>query len=874
MATTRSKIVAELIGTAGTIDTAKLTDNAVTVAKLATALNLSSNTITLPLGVGGTDWSSSVQTDNFNAEANKGYYVNSTNKIITVTLPSNPTVGQIISIVDVTGTADTNPILLNPNGKQINGVAAELELATERSGVQIAYSGHDTGEFGWVVTDSANDYTVSDKTSTSTGILVVATPIITELRNLASEISPGGKPYFQAAGNTIEIIGRNFKSDAAVVFRGVDNSTTYNPASTTFNSSTKITTTIPAGMIPSSTPADGFDPFDVTVTNGSTGLNKTFRLDDSLEWLPTPAFQVPAGSLGELFRTENMTQLKDIQATGGNFTQFNARTQKVDATSLDTGDVITHTVSSGSLPTGVSIATDGTLSGTVTAPLAGKTISTFTVQASAASEISGDTETIEQTRDYSVTSIGTRVTGINPSSFNGAANAKFDITGVGFSQTGQVVKAAGSGGLKFVNTTTGLNLSANTIGVVSDTQLTVSTNAPISELQAGSGIDIVVELSGSTDTFKLSDETSHTLLTAPKGITVGTPTTFSTEIASADRGNGLSSSYVIPSASDANLGDVIGGGGGVLQGGIVSHTLDSAGITASDSSDATWMTYNSTTRALGGNIPDGFMSGGGTLNIPIKITDNANNELVQNYIITVASQGFSYPLGISHSAMFDGSSFLSFNPSSNTNSGLWTYSLWLKLSDFSEGVLLEADTSFQSDLRFDNGQLEFFDDGGNNFNVESSMLFRDTSAWYHLVVVVNSSLSTEKIKIYVNGSPISFSTDIQTNFTLNDTTKFNNSADEMRIGARSASSLNINGYMANIDFIDGQGLSADYFGKTQDGIWVAKAYDGTTNELGDATNVEYGTNGFKLTFADSGDLGKDTAPLIGAHSAANNWTNN
>ena len=84
--------------------------------------------------------------------------------------------------------------------------------------------------------------------------------------------------------------------------------------------------------------------------------------------------------------------------------------------------------------------------------------------------------------------------------------------------------------------------------------------------------------------------------------------------------------------------------------------------------------------------------------------------------------------------------------------------------------------------------------------------------------------------------------------------------------------------MANIDFIDGQALSAEYFGKTQDGIWVAKAYDGTTNEQGNATDVEYGTNGFKLTFADSGDLGKDTAPTSGSnvsnHSAANNWTNN
>ena len=868
MATTRSKIVAELIGTAGTIDTAKLTNNAVTVAKLATALNLSSNTITLPLGVGGTDWSSSVQTDNFNAEANKGYYVNSTNKIITVTLPSNPTVGQIISIVDVTGTADTNPILLNPNGKQINGVAAELELATERSGVQIAYSGHDTGEFGWVVTDSANDYTVSDKTSTSTGILVVATPIITELRNLASQISPGGKPYFQVAGNTIEIIGRNFKSDAAVVFRGIDNST-YSPATSSVDSSTKITTTIHPDMIPTSTPADGFDPFDVTVTNGSTGVNKFFRLDDSLEWLPAPAFQVPAGSLGELFRTENMTQLKDIQATGGNFTQFNARTQKVDATSLDTGDVITHTVSSGSLPTGVSIATDGTLSGTVTAPLAGKTTSTFTVQASAASEISGDTETIEQTRDYSVTSIGTRVTGINPSSFNGAANAEFDITGVGFSQTGQVVKAAGSGGLKFVNTTTGLNLSANTIGVVSDTLLTVSTNAPISELQAGSGIDIVVELSGSTDTFKLSDETSHTLLTAPKGITVGTPTTFSTEIATADRGNSLSSSYVIPSASDANLGDVIGGGGGVLQGGIVSHTLDSAGITASDSSDATWMTYNSTTRALGGNIPGDFMSGGGTLNIPIKITDNANNELVQNYTITVASQGFSYPLGISHSALFDGSSYLT-NTGFSNSAASFTYSVWIKRSSLSSYLdLFGGDNSGTGTSNLSiNGSDELLVDKPAQTMHSLSNVLRDTSSWYHIVLtyVVGGSDDGQSA-LYINGSG-SVSSSNYTGSAMN--TNVNHSIGN---NVQNTSSNFFNGYMANIDFIDGQALSADYFGKTQDGVWVAKAFNGQDNASGSATN-NYGTNGFKLTFADSSDLGKDTAPLTGAHSAANNWTNN
>ena len=201
---------------------------------------------------------------------------------------------------------------------------------------------------------------------------------------------------------------------------------------------------------------------------------------------------------------------------------------------------------------------------------------------------------------------------------------------------------------------------------------------------------------------------------------------------------------------------------------------------------------------------------------------------------------YDFPIG--QSLRFDGSSYLSFTPSSNTNSGLWTYSVWVKLSDFSDGLLLGASpSSWQSDLRFSAGELQFFDDGGNNFNVESSMLFRDTSAFYHIVVAVNSSLSTDKIKIYVNGSVISFSTDSQTNFTLNDTTKFNNSSYAMRIGGRSSSVVVLKGYLAEINFIDGSALSPTSFGKTKNGLWIPK----------DPSGLTYGTNGFRLTFASS-----------------------
>jgi hypothetical protein len=236
---------------------------------------------------------------------------------------------------------------------------------------------------------------------------------------------------------------------------------------------------------------------------------------------------------------------------------------------------------------------------------------------------------------------------------------------------------------------------------------------------------------------------------------------------------------------------------------------------------------------------------------------------------TVAASFYDYP--IEQSLRFDGSSYLSFTPPSNTNSGLWTYSVWVKLSgsDFSGLLLGASPSSFQSDLRF-GGTLQFFDDAGSNFNLESSMLFRDTSAFYHIVVAVNSSLSTDKIKIYVNGSVISFSVNSQS-FT---TSKYNNSSYDMRIGGRSSSSVTLNGYLANIQLIDGQALDPYFFGELKDNIWVpynafSTAGSGTaTASDGDTATDSYGTNGFHLDFADSSNIGNDVS------GNNNDWTVN
>ena len=198
MATTRSKIVAELIGTAGTIDNAKLTGS-ISNDKLAGSISADK----LAPGAGGTDWAHTnrIQSSNFNAISNKGYYVNTSSAAVTVTLPSTPADGDVISLVDVTGSADSKIILINPNGKKINGNDYDFEIASIRSGVQLTYSG---STYGWIATESVNDY--------SSLIIVVGRPIVSSFANSV------GEQYFQADGNPITITGRNFKSDATVRF--------------------------------------------------------------------------------------------------------------------------------------------------------------------------------------------------------------------------------------------------------------------------------------------------------------------------------------------------------------------------------------------------------------------------------------------------------------------------------------------------------------------------------------------------------------------------------------------------------------------------------------------------------------------------------
>jgi hypothetical protein len=186
-----------------------------------------------------------------------------------------------------------------------------------------------------------------------------------------------------------------------------------------------------------------------------------------------------------------------------------------------------------------------------------------------------------------------------------------------------------------------------------------------------------------------------------------------------------------------------------------------------------------------------------------------------------------------------------------TNNKIWTFSFWVKRSGLSvtQGIFSSGSTTGYMYFPAGDGlQVEQYD-GGEQYSLVTSKLFRDVSAWYHIVVAFDTTQATSsnRIKIYVNGiQETSFSYTVYPALNLNTNT---NSAVSHVIGALTTSN-NINAYMSEIYFIDGQQLTPTDFGEfdADSGVWKPIAYSGT-----------YGTNGFFLEFQSSGALGTDSS---------------
>ena len=119
------------------------------IGEAGDTINLTTATVNLPTGVGGTSWQA-VKTSSFTAVAGEGYFVNTTGGVITVTLPASATIGNEIAIIDYAGTADTNNITIARNGHKIQGATSDLTILTERAGFTLVYV---DATQGWLLRD-------------------------------------------------------------------------------------------------------------------------------------------------------------------------------------------------------------------------------------------------------------------------------------------------------------------------------------------------------------------------------------------------------------------------------------------------------------------------------------------------------------------------------------------------------------------------------------------------------------------------------------------------------------------------------------------------------------------------------------------------
>jgi hypothetical protein len=127
-----------MAGTKVTADV--IADGSITAVKLAP-------------GAGGISWQSTPKTADFTATAGEGYFVNTTSAQITVTLPSSPTAGDEVSIVDYAGTADSNNILIT-SSNNINGLSFDVVINYERGGISLVYI---DATQGWVAYNAVNE---------------------------------------------------------------------------------------------------------------------------------------------------------------------------------------------------------------------------------------------------------------------------------------------------------------------------------------------------------------------------------------------------------------------------------------------------------------------------------------------------------------------------------------------------------------------------------------------------------------------------------------------------------------------------------------------------------------------------------------------
>jgi hypothetical protein len=224
---------------------------------------------------------------------------------------------------------------------------------------------------------------------------------------------------------------------------------------------------------------------------------------------------------------------------------------------------------------------------------------------------------------------------------------------------------------------------------------------------------------------------------------------------------------------------------------------------------------------------------------------------------------------ISRSVRLRSSATAYFNrtPASAGNRNTWTWSAWVKRGALGSAQTIFAgypSSSVYAYIGFTSSDQIRYASTNSGASLTTTAVYRDPSAWYHIVFVYDDTQATSsnRLKLYVNGQQVTaFGTASYPTLNFGD---YINSANVHNLGRFPSGVEYVDGYLTEVNFIDGQALTPSSFGETDSitGVWKAKKYAGT-----------YGTNGFYLNFSDNSN---NTAATIGKDSSGNgnNWTPN
>ena len=218
------------------------------------------------------------------------------------------------------------------------------------------------------------------------------------------------------------------------------------------------------------------------------------------------------------------------------------------------------------------------------------------------------------------------------------------------------------------------------------------------------------------------------------------------------------------------------------------------------------------------------------------------------------------------------SAYLNRTPASAGNQKTWTYSAWVKRGTLTgDQYLLSANsTAPYCIIRFNSANTIslILDAGSASTSITTNAVFRDPSAWYHVVVYLDTTQATaaNRWAIYVNNVLQTVSTGSTP--SQNSTWNINNTVIHTQAAIYSGGPANVlDGYLTEVNFIDGQALTPSSFGaiSSTTGVWQPTAYTGT-----------YGTNGFYLPFTDNSALTTSSNAGLGKDFSGNGnyWTTN